>query len=51
MTSAKTLNGQEVKILVSGGKVKLNDANVVKTDIMASNGLVHVIDTVILPKN
>jgi uncharacterized surface protein with fasciclin (FAS1) repeats len=51
MTSAKTLNGQTVKILVSGGKVKVNDANVVKTDIMASNGVIHVIDTVILPKN
>lgn len=51
MSSAKTLNGQEVKIVVSGGKVKVNDANVVKTDIMASNGVIHVIDTVILPKN
>jgi len=50
LTSAKTVNGQSVKIAVDGGKVKVNDANVVKTDIGASNGVIHVIDAVLLPK-
>ncbi len=50
LTSAKTVNGQSVKIAVDGGKVKINDANVVKTDIATSNGVIHVIDTVLLPK-
>lgn len=50
MKSAKTLNGQEVKISVSDGKVMVNDATVVKPDVMASNGVIHVIDTVLLPK-
>jgi uncharacterized surface protein with fasciclin (FAS1) repeats len=50
LTSAKTVNGQSVKVTVDGGKVKVNDANVVKTDVAASNGVIHVIDTVLLPK-
>jgi uncharacterized surface protein with fasciclin (FAS1) repeats len=50
LSSAKTLNGQSVTIKVKDGKVMLNNANVVKTDIMASNGIIHVIDTVILPE-
>jgi uncharacterized surface protein with fasciclin (FAS1) repeats len=50
LTEAKTVNGQSVKIAVAGGKVKVNDANVVTTDIAASNGTIHVIDTVLLPK-
>ena len=50
MTSAKTAQGSEVAIKVEDGKVVLNGAsNVVKTDIAASNGVIHVIDTVILP--
>lgn len=49
MDSAKTVEGQSVKI-VSGDSVKVDDANVVKTDIAASNGVIHVIDTVIMPK-
>lgn len=51
LSSAKTLNGQSVKITVDNGKVKIDDANVVKTDIEARNGVIHVIDKVILPKN
>jgi uncharacterized surface protein with fasciclin (FAS1) repeats len=47
---AKTVNGQSVKIKVSGGKVMVDGANVVTTDIKASNGVIHVIDSVILPK-
>ena len=49
LTSAKTLNGEEVKIKASGGTVMVNNAHVVKADIPASNGVIHVIDTVILP--
>jgi transforming growth factor-beta-induced protein len=49
LTSAKTVNGADVKITVADGKVKVNDANVVTTDIMATNGVIHVIDAVILP--
>jgi len=50
LTSAKTVNGQSVKIAVDDGKVKVDDANVVKTDVAASNGVIHVIDAVLLPK-
>lgn len=49
MTSAKTVNGQDVKINTQGGTVMVNDAKVVKADIAASNGVIHVIDTVLLP--
>jgi len=48
--SAKTANGQEVKISVADGKVMINDATVVKADVKASNGVIHVIDSVLLPK-
>jgi len=51
LTSAKTMNGQEVKIMVEGGTVMINDAKVVKADVFASNGVIHVIDTVLLPKD
>ena len=46
----KTVNGQEVKITVKDGKVMVNDANVTTVDVKASNGVIHVIDKVILPK-
>jgi transforming growth factor-beta-induced protein len=49
LTGAKTLNGQQVDIVVSNGTVKVDDATVVKTDIECSNGIIHVIDSVILP--
>jgi uncharacterized surface protein with fasciclin (FAS1) repeats len=49
LTSAKTLQGSEVKINVSGGKVSVDNAQVVKADIHCSNGIIHVIDNVILP--
>ena len=49
LKEAKTVEGAEVKISVKGGKVKVNNANVVKTDIKCSNGVIHVIDTVIMP--
>lgn len=47
----KTVNGQTVKIGVMSGKVTVNGANVVTTDVKATNGVIHVIDTVILPKS
>ncbi len=50
LTSAKTLNGQSVTIKVVGGKVLINGATVVKADIAATNGTIHVIDTVLMPK-
>jgi len=48
LSSAKTVEGQSIAISTQDG-VKVNDANVVKTDIMASNGVIHVIDKVIMP--
>jgi uncharacterized surface protein with fasciclin (FAS1) repeats len=48
--SAKTLNGQSVKIGTQNG-VTVDNARVVMADVQASNGIIHVIDTVILPKN
>ncbi|MCS7315601.1 MAG: fasciclin domain-containing protein [Bryobacterales bacterium] len=50
LRSAKTLNGQSVRIRTREGKVQVDDANVVKADIEAANGIIHVIDKVILPK-
>jgi uncharacterized surface protein with fasciclin (FAS1) repeats len=50
MTEAKTVQGQSVTIKASGGKVMVDGAQVVKTDIGTSNGVIHVIDTVIMPK-
>jgi uncharacterized surface protein with fasciclin (FAS1) repeats len=49
LPSAKTVQGQDVSVRVTGGKVMINDANVVKADVAASNGVIHVIDKVILP--
>jgi uncharacterized surface protein with fasciclin (FAS1) repeats len=49
LKSAKTVQGQSVAIDATDG-VKINDAKVVKADIDCSNGVIHVIDTVLLPK-
>jgi uncharacterized surface protein with fasciclin (FAS1) repeats len=49
LTQAKTVEGSPVKIKVVDGKVMINNANVSATDIAASNGVIHVIDTVIMP--
>jgi uncharacterized surface protein with fasciclin (FAS1) repeats len=46
----KTVQGSDVSIAVAAGKVKVNDSNVIATDIETSNGVIHVIDTVLLPK-
>jgi uncharacterized surface protein with fasciclin (FAS1) repeats len=49
--SAKTLSGQRVRISVRGGKVFLNGSTrVTKTDVMASNGVIHVVDRVLIPR-
>ena len=49
LSEAKTVNGAMVKVSTDHGKVMINDATVVKADIPASNGVIHVIDKVILP--
>jgi uncharacterized surface protein with fasciclin (FAS1) repeats len=49
LDEAKTVNGAMVKVSTDHGKVMINDANVVKADIPASNGIIHIIDKVILP--
>jgi uncharacterized surface protein with fasciclin (FAS1) repeats len=50
LKSAKTVQGSSVMISARNGKVMIDKANVIKTDIMTSNGVIHVIDSVILPK-
>lgn len=47
--NVKTVNGEEAGITVANGKVMIDKANVVKTDIVTSNGVIHVIDAVIMP--
>ena len=49
LTSAKTVSGDTLAIKTSGGTVMLDKARVVKTDISTSNGVIHVIDSVLLP--
>ena len=51
MNSAKTVNGQSFTISNNYGKVMIDNAKISKTDIMTSNGVIHVIDSVILPKD
>jgi uncharacterized surface protein with fasciclin (FAS1) repeats len=50
VTDAATIQGQTVKIDASNGSVMVNNAKVVAADVQASNGVIHVIDTVLLPK-
>ena len=50
LDSAKTVNGQSVAIKVVDGKVMVDNATVTTADVEASNGVIHVIDTVLLPK-
>jgi uncharacterized surface protein with fasciclin (FAS1) repeats len=49
-SEAKTIQGQSVKLVVSDAGVTVDNAKIVKTDVMADNGVIHVIDTVIIPK-
>jgi len=50
LADAKTVNGQSLTINVEGEMVTVDSAKVVKTDIECSNGVIHVIDAVVLPK-
>jgi uncharacterized surface protein with fasciclin (FAS1) repeats len=50
-TNAKTVEGSAVRIDASGNTVKVDDAVVTKADVNASNGVIHVIDSVIMPKS
>ena len=47
---AKTVQGSDVNVMVMGKSVEINGAKVIKANIMASNGIIHVIDTVLMPK-
>jgi uncharacterized surface protein with fasciclin (FAS1) repeats len=49
LKEAKTVNGEMVDVRADGGSVMINDAKVTAADVAASNGVIHVIDTVILP--
>ena len=49
MSSAKTVNGKELKLKVDGSKVMINEAVVTTADVETSNGVIHVIDSVLLP--
>ena len=49
MTSADTLNGKKLTLKVVDGKVQVDNATVTTADVEASNGVIHVIDTVLLP--
>jgi len=49
LSEAEAVNGKSIDIMVSGSGVQLNDAQVIITDIEASNGVIHVIDKVLLP--
>jgi uncharacterized surface protein with fasciclin (FAS1) repeats len=49
LKEAETVNGKMVNVKADGGSVMINDAKVTAADVAASNGVIHVIDTVILP--
>lgn len=49
MSSGKSVSGKSFTVMTSGDQVRINDATVIKADVMASNGIVHVIDTVLMP--
>ncbi|GAL16810.1 secreted and surface protein containing fasciclin-like repeats [Vibrio maritimus] len=50
LDKAKTVQGQEIMITKKDGKVMVDNATVVATDVKAKNGVIHVIDAVIMPK-
>jgi transforming growth factor-beta-induced protein len=51
LKEARTVQGQALTIDAKGGSVKVDGANVVKTDIACTNGVIHVIDSVVLPRD
>ena len=50
LTSAKTVNGKELTLAVEDGSLHVDNATVVQADVNASNGVIHVIDSVLLPE-
>ena len=48
-SNVKTVNGKEIAVKAADGKVTIGGANVVKADVAASNGVIHVIDSVLIP--
>jgi uncharacterized surface protein with fasciclin (FAS1) repeats len=50
LRSAKTLNGKTVRIRVTGGSVFVNTAKVTRADVMATNGIIHVVNRVLIPR-
>jgi uncharacterized surface protein with fasciclin (FAS1) repeats len=50
LSSLKSVQGQNITISLKGGAPTVDNAKIVKTDIVSSNGVIHVIDAVILPK-
>ena len=50
LDKAETLSGKTLKIKVSDGKVMINNATVTTADVKASNGVIHIIDTVLIPE-
>lgn len=48
--NVKTVEGSALSVSTKGGKVSVDNANVVKTDVVADNGVIHVIDKVVMPK-
>jgi len=49
MTSATTVNGQDVKVAVDGGHVHINEAVVTTADVACTNGVIHIVDSVLMP--
>ncbi|HLV88790.1 MAG TPA: fasciclin domain-containing protein [Candidatus Sulfotelmatobacter sp.] len=49
LREAKTVNGEKVRIVARGGRVMVDQAKIIQTDIACSNGVIHVIDSVIIP--
>jgi uncharacterized surface protein with fasciclin (FAS1) repeats len=50
-STPETLQGKNLCVFLKNGKVKVNDGQVIKADIVASNGIIHVVDTVLTPLN
>ncbi len=50
LSSAKTLNGEPLQIKVNQGHVQVNQSSVISADILCSNGVIHVIDSVLIPE-
>ena len=49
LTEARTVNGQMLNIRRAGATVKVNEATIIESDLQASNGVIHVVDAVVMP--